>query len=800
MSSDFETDIKIEIDGKEYHAKKPGMMIIEVADEAGGAHIPRFCYHKKLSIAANCRMCLVEVETVGKPVPACATPISDGMRVFTKSSKALAAQKAVMEFLLINHPLDCPICDQGGECELQDLSMGYGDDISRFNLGKRVVDDKDIGSLVMTDMTRCIHCTRCVRFGDEIAGMRELGVLQRGGSMEIGTYIEHSMRSELSGNVIELCPVGALTSKPYRFTARAWELDQKASIAPHDCLGSNVYVHTRRHKVMRIVPRENEAINEVWLSDRDRFSYTAFNSSDRLAQPRIKREGQWQEVDWETALDFAVTRLQENIKQHGAHKVAALASASATLEELFLLQKIMRNLGSHNVDHRLHQVNCADQAQSGLFPGINLPIADIENQQAILLIGSDIRREQPLLGARIRKAWLHEASIMTINMVDYDKTFETEHNIVCHPGAFIQQLASVAKALAEINANNLPENAKQLLADIEINETQRAIAHKLLNTEHSVILVGASAQNHPQAATIRSLVQLIMHLSASRGGLLTEGCNSAGAWLAGAIPHRAECGHNVSNTGLTAHQALQQRLPAYILLGVEPELDAADPAVAMDSLMNADFVLSLSAYSSAALLQYADVILPITPFTETSGTYVNVAGEWQSFEGCVKPYAESRPAWKVLRVLGNFLNLAGFDFESSIEIRDMLRALLKERRTEQPAWYWPESLTCDIATDNLYRISDWAIYSIDSTVRRSLPLQSSATQNTNAIIINSALARRFDIKQGQPLTIEQQTIVQLPVIINDAVPNNTLYIPAGSSQITALGAMYAPVKIKQIGE
>jgi len=508
----------IEIDGKTFETDN-GKMIIEVADEAG-IYIPRFCYHKKLSVAANCRMCLVEVENGRKPVPACATPITNGMKVFTRSEEAIRSQKAVMEFLLINHPLDCPICDQGGECELQDISMGFGADESEYTESKRAVEDDDLGPLISTEMTRCIHCTRCVRFGDEVAGVRELGATGRGENMQIGTYIKHSITSEVSGNVIDLCPVGALTSKPYRFTARAWEMTQHEGVAPHDCLGSNIHLHVRRNKLMRVVPKENESINETWISDRDRYSYLGVNSQHRAKSPKIKRNGQWETVDWPTALKFAAEGISKVIEQHGPQEMAAFASPSSTLEELYLLQKLMRQLGVQNLDHRLQQIDFRDQAHLPTCPSNTLKYADIERQNTLLLIGCNIHREVPLAGIRVRKMFRNGGKIYAVNAVNYDYHFDVEDQCTVNPLEIPKYLAKIVLALCD-DVTNLDESFQKLIVGLEVDNTAKTIA-QALKEEKATILSGAICENHPQASLIRSLIALINELSGAKHILIAQ--------------------------------------------------------------------------------------------------------------------------------------------------------------------------------------------------------------------------------------------------------------------------------------
>ena len=698
--------VNIEIDGKKLTVE-PGSMVIEAADEAG-IYIPRFCYHKKLSVAANCRMCLVDVAKAPKALPACATPVNEGMIIQTKSKKALDAQKAVMEFLLINHPLDCPICDQGGECELQDIAMGYGGDISQYVEGKRVVADKDIGPLIATEMTRCIHCTRCVRFGTEVAGMREMGATGRGEHMTIGTFIEKSVDSEVSGNVIDLCPVGALTAKPSRFTARAWELQSRPSIAPHDCLGSNIDVHFRRNEIMRVVPRENESINEVWLSDRDRFAYEGLLKSERLIAPRVKRDGVWRDVTWQEALELTAA----NLRRAGAG-VAALASASSTTEELYLLQKVVRGLGSNNVDFRLRQSDFSAEQEAGLSPQLNISIADLENLDATLLVGSNLRQEQPLAAVRLRKA-TRDGVVMSIATTAYDWTFRVVQDIV--NSDVLAQLAGVAKALVEKNAGTGAEFAS-VVASATVTDAHRAIAEQLMKAEKKAIIIGVVAQEHSEASNIQRLANIIGKLSGTPVGVLTSGANTAGAWLAGAVPHRREAGHVVDKAGLNAHAMLSAPQKAYVLMGVEPEHDSIHGMRSLDAIKGAEFVVALTPFADGKVSEYADVMLPIAAFVETSGSYVNAAGVFQSFAAVVPAKGEARPGWKVLRVLGNLLNLKGFDYVSSEDVLAELQAALKTPGAGDAKWSTPTKVSGGVSAvaQNMY--------TIDALVRRAPSLQ-----------------------------------------------------------------------------
>jgi NADH-quinone oxidoreductase subunit G len=778
------TDIEIEIDGKKLQAK-PDAMVIQVAD-AAGIYIPRFCYHKHLSIAANCRMCLVEVEKSPKALPACATPVMPGMKVFTRSAKAIAAQKAVMEFLLINHPLDCPICDQGGECELQDLSMGYGSVESYYCEGKRTVKDKDIGPLVETEMTRCIQCTRCVRFGSEVAGFRELGATNRGEDMEIGTYVQHALQSEVSGNIIDLCPVGALTSKPFRFTARAWELQQYPSIAAHDCIGSNINVHTRRGVVMRVVPRENTAINETWISDRDRYSYEGLYH-ERLEKPMVRVGGEWQETDWQTALEAAMRDLQLVLNAHGGKELAALASPNSTLEEFYLLQKLLRSLGSSNIDHRLRQVDFSDQENFPLYPSLNMPIADIDQCDVILLIGSNIQKEQPMASLRVRKAALKGAKIIALNMMKYDFHFKVAVDKVVAPHEFVHALASLTKAFDSEIA-------------VATNEADQAIAPLLRSGKKIGILLGAQALNHPQAAAIRALANAIANKVGGALGFLTEGANSAGAWLAGAIPHRSSAGVKV-DPGLDAQAIWNQPRKAYILLNVEPDLDCANPVAATRALEQADCVVALSMFRNPVLEQFAQVILPIAPFTETSGTFVNAEGHKQSFKGVATAVGDSRPAWKVLRVLANFLHCEGFDYSSSEEVRDELLTAIENTSFNTENTFSVQN-SYEYNKDILSRIGEIPIYAGDSLVRRGKALQ--ATQpiiegNLIAVRLHPHTAKELQVKETEMVTVKQQEgRARLPIVFDQRVPMGAVYIAGGISPTSGLSQLFGPVEIQKV--
>ncbi|MEK7875345.1 MAG: NADH-quinone oxidoreductase subunit NuoG, partial [Pseudomonadota bacterium] len=644
--------LEIEIDGRKLEVAD-GSTIMDATNQAG-IYVPHFCYHGKLSIAANCRMCLVEVEKAPKPLPACATPVTKGMKVFTHSDQAVTAQKGVMEFLLINHPLDCPICDQGGECQLQDLAVGYGASGSRYAEMKRVVNNKELGPLISTDMTRCIHCTRCVRFGQEIAGIMELGMIGRGEHAEIIAFVGKTVDSELSGNVIDLCPVGALTSKPFRYSARSWELTQHPSVSPHCGLGSNLTVQVKQNRVMRVLPREYEEINECWLSDKDRFSYEGLNSAQRLVKPMIKQHGAWQEVDWRVALEFVANGLKRVRDQHGADQIAALATPHQTLEELYLLQKLTRGIGN-NVDFRTRQSDfSADTLYTGV-PWLGMKIADIAQLDRVLIIGSTLRKDHPLLANRLRQAAKQRLQVNLLNPVDDDLLMRVANKAIVAPSRLAYALAQVIKAVAKAKNAVLPAELQAAIADVVVDDVAERIADSVVSGGNVGIFIGNLVQHHPAATQLHALAQALSDLIGAKLGFLGEAANSVGGYLAAATPR---------GQGLNALQMVAQPRKAYVLLGVEPELDCHDPAQALAAMKQAEFVVALSPYQHRAL-DYAHALLPVAPFTETSGTFVSTEGRVQSFRAVVQPLAQTRPAWKVLRVLGNLLGVAGFDYDSS---------------------------------------------------------------------------------------------------------------------------------------
>jgi len=712
LSADF---VNVEVNGVAVKAPK-GAMIIRVTD-ANGAYVPRFCYHDKLPIAANCRMCLVEVEKAPKPLPACATPVTEGMKIYTRSPKAIAAQKATMEFLLINHPLDCPICDQGGECELQDLAVGFGRDISRYTERKRVVIDQNLGPLVSTDMTRCIHCTRCVRFGQDIAGLQELGTTGRGEHMQIGTYIERSVDHELSGNIIDLCPVGALNSKPFRFHARAWEMTQHPLVSPHDGFGTRLYGHVLRGRLMRVVPQPCEEINETWIPDRDRYSYEGVYSDDRLSAPRVRgSNGGWQETDWDTALTAMANGLQGAAARGGGMPPGFLAHPSSTIEELYLLGRIAEGCGSANLDHRLRQRDFRDQASDPGVPGVGLGLAEVDGLDGLFIVGSNLRAELPMLAHRVRKAALRGARISLLNPENFTHLFPVQTTLCATPAQMVRELGGVLLAALEADAQFLPEPLVGLLAGASATDSHRAVARSLISGRRAIWL-GALATRHYAYAELRQLARELARITGATLGELLEGANAVGAYHAGCLPHREPAGRVRARQGLNARQMLESPLPGYLLLGTEPWADGLAPE-AFDTLQRAGFVGAITTHVSAQLLAVASVLLPAAAFAESSGTFVNLEGRWQSFSGAALPPGAARPAWKILRVLGNLLQLPDCDYQSSEQVRDELRHAVEAAPEFQPTAH--SALTAASAFESL---RDVPMYQVDALLRRSPSLQ-----------------------------------------------------------------------------
>jgi len=781
-AQDKQTDtVTIEVDGHELPARK-GEMIIQVTDRAG-IEIPRFCYHHKLSIAANCRMCLVDVEKAPKPLPACATPVADGMKVFTESRRTVDAQRGVMEFLLINHPLDCPICDQGGECELQDLAMGYGRSVSRFTERKRVVRDKNIGPLIETDMTRCIHCTRCVRFLEEIAGTAELGGMNRGEHMEIGTFVERNINSELSGNVIDLCPVGALTNKPFRHTARPWEMRARRSVGTHDCLGSHLFYHTRGAKIMRAVPRDNEAINECWLADRDRYSHFGLRADDRLTTPQIKVDGQWRQAGWEEALEAAAKGLRGAVERHGGSELGVLVAPRATTEEHHLAASMARALGSENVDHRLRLLDFS-HPQAGRAH-LDLPTAKIAESDAILLVGSNIRHEQPILGHRVRTAWrLNGAKVADINSVAWDFPFDLAERMIVPPQAMVDTFARVAKAAADLTGASLPEGKLgEYIAARTPEHDAVQVAGLLKDADSGVLLLGDQALNHPEAGWLRRLAEWLAGALEVALVILPGPANSAGAWVGGSVPGR---------DGLHARGMIEEGRRAYLLWDVEPDLDLADPAAARRALDGADCVVAASVFDNTALRETADVLLPLSPVPEVDGTWINADGHRETLKAVGRAPEQSRAGWKILRKLGELTKAEGFDFATLDAVTE--RALAKE-----PA----ESAQDEAAEpfeaegDTLWRTGEVPIYSGDSLLRHAPALQQTTHAAATVCAVHPTTARRHGLEDARRVRVTQgEASAELDLVVDARVAPGAVGLPVATDAVSGLGAGGGEVRLE----
>ncbi|MDO9072017.1 MAG: NADH-quinone oxidoreductase subunit NuoG [Rubrivivax sp.] len=771
---------ELNIDGKTVTVPD-GSMVMHAAD-AAGTYIPHFCYHKKLSIAANCRMCLVDIEKMPKPMPACATPVTNGMIVRTKSDKAVKAQQSVMEFLLINHPLDCPICDQGGECQLQDLAMGYGASASRYAEEKRVVFHKDVGPLIsMEGMSRCIHCTRCVRFGQEVAGVMELGMIHRGEHSEITTVDGATVDSELSGNMIDICPVGALLSKPFRYTARTWELSRRKSVSPHDSTGTNLVVQVKSGKVMRVVPLENEGVNECWIADRDRFSYEALNGDSRLTTPMIKQGGAWQAVDWNTALGYVADGLKRVKAEFGAGGIGALGHVSSTAEELHLLAKLMRGLGSENIDHRLRHADFT-AAPAGHARWLGTSIASLATLDRAFVIGSFLRKDHPLFAQRLRQAARHGAQVSSLHAVHDDWALPVAHTLTAAPSQWLQQLADVAAAIAKLQGVPAPLPA-------DPGTPAQAVAASLLSGERKAVLLGNGAAQHPQASALLALAGWIADQTGASVGYLGDGANAVGAQLVGAMPGPG---------GLDAGQMLSQPMKALLLLNTEPVLDAVDAAAARKALAASGLVVGLTAFKDT-MADVADVLLPIAPFTETAGCFVNAEGRLQSFHGVVKPAGETRPGWKVLRVLGNLLGLPGFEHETAEDVR--AEALgdpttILQRLDNGAAMADASSLA--VPTHGLQRLSDVPVYCSDATVRRAVSLQLTADAKGPVAGLPTALWQQLGLQPGARVRVTQgEGSATLAAREDTSLAEGTVRVAAGHQGTGTLGAMFGAVTVER---
>ena len=774
--------LEIEIDGKKAQVDD-GSTVMDAASQLG-IYIPHFCYHKKLSIAANCRMCLVQVEKAPKPLPACATPVTNGMKVFTHSELAVKAQKGVMEFLLINHPLDCPICDQGGECQLQDLAVGYGQSGSRFSEEKHVVFHKNVGPLIsMEEMSRCIHCTRCVRFGQEVAGVMELGMINRNVHSEITTFVGRTVDSELSGNMIDICPVGALTSKPFRYSARTWELQRRKSVSPHDSTGANLTVQVKGDVVKRVLPFDNDDINECWISDKERFSYEALNGGERLLKPMLKQGGQWQEVEWNVALDYVAHGLRSIAKDHGADQVAMAVSPHATLEEMALAGRIMRSLGSDNIDFRLRQQDFrADAQRPGAAPWLGLPLADLSNVDAALIVGSFLRKDSPLVAQRLRQAARNGAEVYSVNVSSDDSLIKHAGLIYTPPGQLVTALAGVVRAAAEIKG----VQASSLASTGNAGEMERKIAASLIGDADSApraILLGNLAQQHVDYSLLEQLAGELATITGASAGTVGEAANSVGGYIAKANPQQG---------GRDASRMFEEARKAYVLFGCEPSLDVANPAQALRALNAADMVVQFSAFKDADALAYADVLLPLSPYTETSGTFVNTEGRAQSFVGVVRPAGDSRPGWKLLRVLGNLLNVERCEYQSSEEIRNEM--LVDGHTLPEGALAGAIAATATAATalagSGLQRIADVPIYFADGLTRRAPALQKTRDAQAPAARMSAATLAGVGAADGCSVRVKgSEGSAVLNAVLDNTVPDGCVRIAAAHPTTANLGAL-----------
>jgi len=774
--------LNIEIDGKPAQVP-PGTTVIEAAHQLG-IYVPHFCYHKKLSIAANCRMCLVQVEKAPKPLPACATPVTEGMKVYTASEQAVTAQKGVMEFLLINHPLDCPICDQGGECQLQDLAVGYGASGSRYIEPKRVVFHKDLGPLVSAEeMTRCIQCTRCIRFCQEIAGIQELGMINRSEHAEIVAFVGKTVDSELSGNTIDVCPVGALTSKPFRYAARTWELSRRKSVSPHDSLGSNLIVQTKQERVLRVLPLENEAINECWISDKDRFSYEGLNSEDRLRTPMIKQAGEWKTVDWQTALDFVAQALMDITARHGPGALGALVSPHATLEELALAARLVRGVGSDNIDFRLRQTDFRGDGQATGIPWLGMPVAEVGTLDRVLVVGSFLRKDHPLLAQRVRRAARKSADVSMLHSVDDDWLMRIAHKSIVAPSKLARALAGIAVAAIGTRGGTVPAS----LADVAPSDEEKAIAASLASGKKTAVWLGNYAVQHPEFSQLHALAQLVAESTGATLGFLTEAANTVGAYLAGALPQSG---------GMNVQAMLDDPRKAYILLHAEAEFDFANARAAREALAQADLVIVMSPFRHGA--SYADVMLPISPFTETAGSFVNCEGRLQDFYGVVKPFADTRPGWKVLRVLGTMLKVPGFNAEAAADVR---KAVLAE--SGDVAAKLGNGTRVPIAAPGsggaaIERVADVPIYFADPLVRRSPPLQLTADARPPKARMHRSLLDTLGVADGGQVKVKQGGgEAVLTAVVDAAVPPGVVRIAAAHPSTCGLDGLSGPISVEK---
>jgi NADH-quinone oxidoreductase subunit G len=685
-----------------------------------------------------------------------------------------------MEFLLINHPLDCPICDQGGECQLQDLAVGYGKSNSRYEEDKRVVFHKNVGPLIsMQEMSRCIHCTRCVRFGQEVAGVMELGMVNRGEHSEITTFTGQTVDSELSGNMIDICPVGALTSKPFRYAARTWELGRKRSVSPHDSLGANTTVQTKSNKVMRVVALENEAINECWISDRDRFAYEGLNSADRVTTPMVKQGGQWLETDWESAMNYVAHSIKTISAESGPEAIGALAHPISSTEELYLLQKLVRDLGSNQVETRLGQTDIRGAASA---PWLGMPIAALSTLDRALVIGSFLRKDQPLVAVRLREGAKKGLQVLRID-AGGDDWLIPSIGIAARPSAWLNTLSEVAIAVAKVKSVSAPAG----LATVPVSATAQQIADSLLSGTTTSVMLGSAAIAHPQASDLHVLAQFIAEQTGATLGFLPVGGNAVGASL-------------VKANGAGVESVLSGDRRAVLLMNIEPDADLPNSEMARVALAKANTVIALSAYKSADILEVADVILPITPFTETVSTFVNAEGRAQTIQPAVKPLGDSRPAWKVLRTLGGLVGLDGFLFNMPEEVlADALDESYCAHLSNQSTAAGLINLNLAPA-NGLERVSDVGIYAGDPIVRRSAALQLTRdAKRGNQVGLGQALFKELGLNEGDTVRVTQGSqSVDLPATLEANLAQDVIRISAGTKASAQLGSMFGPITVSKV--
>ena len=785
--------IQIKINKKSYKAFK-NETIISVADRVG-IYIPRFCYHNKLSIAANCRMCMVEVKGINKALPACATIVSENMNICTNSDIAMHAQKGTMEFLLINHPLDCPICDQGGECELQDLAVGYGKSVSRFTENKRVVQDKPIGPLISTDMTRCIHCTRCVRFGEEIAGIRELGTLGRGEFMEIGTYVEHSISSELSGNVIDLCPVGALNARPSRMNNRSWEMVQFPNISPHDCAGSNLYLHVLRNKIMRVVPKENEEINEVWISDRDRFSYEGLYHGDRVGAPILKKDGKWETITWDEALNIAYQKLATAKPSD----IAALIHPNSTLEELYLFQKLLRRLNINNIDHRLRQTDFENQDKASYYPSIPISLDAFQDLDNIVLIGSNVRKDQPIIAHNIRKSCSKGANIFSLSCYNYELNFNNQLSVIVKPSELVSELASLVSRVYKRNKLQFPSSiSNELKAFIKENSKSASKINisQLLGKKENIVLLGVFALHHPQSSLLYALANLLAEGINGSIGCLPEGSNTPGAWIAGCVPHRLSNGKFLKESGKNTNEMFENSMPLYVLFNIEPSNDFDNPMLAKQRLTQANFTIGFNTFCKDEDKNLFDLLIPLAAFSEIDGSYINITGVRQNFLKASPAFLESKSGWRILRKLGSMIDAALFNYTS---INDVFDTDLHQNKLKNK---FENDYNIKVSTINtssngaLFRYGSTSIYQIDALTRRSFSLQKTIDSSKRGLFINTKTADSKKLTEGEVILKQQGVNKKLALHLDDSVPDDCVYIPTGFDTLSEIGSAYDIVELE----